>query len=64
MGIWYNANDGVTIAKEIELKDRLNMGAQLNEEVASKTNDIAGDGTTSATILGHAIFGKVEERCC
>ena len=50
-------NDGVTIAKEIELKDRFqNMGAQLLKEVASKTNDIAGDGTTSATILGHAIF--------
>lgn len=50
-------NDGVTIAKEIELKDRFeNMGAQLIKEVASKTNDIAGDGTTSATILGHAIF--------
>ena len=45
-------NDGVTIAKEIELKDRFqNMGAQLLKEVASKTNDIAGDGTTSATIL-------------
>ena len=44
-------NDGVTIAKEIELKDRFqNMGAQLLKEVASKTNDIAGDGTTSATI--------------
>ena len=50
-------NDGVTIAKEIELKDRFqNMGAQLIKEVASKTNDIAGDGTTSATIIGHAIF--------
>ncbi len=50
-------NDGVTIAKEIELKDRFqNMGAQLIKEVASKTNDVAGDGTTSATIIGHAIF--------
>jgi len=50
-------NDGVTIAKEIELSDPFeNMGAQLLKEVASKTNDIAGDGTTTATILGHAIF--------
>jgi chaperonin GroEL len=50
-------NDGVTIAKEIELPDPFeNMGAQLLKEVASKTNDVAGDGTTTATILGHAIF--------
>ncbi|MBI60609.1 chaperonin GroEL [bacterium] len=50
-------NDGVTIAKEIELEDSFeNMGAQLLKEVASKTNDIAGDGTTTATILGYAIF--------
>ncbi len=50
-------NDGVTIAKEIELEDPFeNMGAQLLKEVASKTNDIAGDGTTTATILGAAIF--------
>ncbi|MBH37665.1 chaperonin GroEL [bacterium] len=50
-------NDGVTIAKEIELEDPFeNMGAQLLKEVASKTNDIAGDGTTTATILGYAIF--------
>ena len=43
-------NDGVTIAKEIELEDRFeNMGAQLIKEVASKTNDVAGDGTTTAT---------------
>jgi chaperonin GroEL len=50
-------NDGVTIAKEIELEDPFeNMGAQLLKEVASKTNDIAGDGTTTATILGNAIF--------
>jgi len=49
-------NDGVTIAKEIELEDPYeNMGAQLTKEVASKTNDIAGDGTTTATILAHAI---------
>lgn len=50
-------NDGVTIAKEIDLEDPFeNMGAQLLKEVASKTNDIAGDGTTTATILGYAIF--------
>lgn len=50
-------NDGVTIAKEIELEDSFeNMGAQLIKEVASKTNDVAGDGTTTATILGNAIF--------
>jgi chaperonin GroEL len=50
-------NDGVTIAKEIDLEDPFeNMGAQLLKEVASKTNDIAGDGTTTATVLGHAIF--------
>jgi chaperonin GroEL len=50
-------NDGVTIAKEIDLKDPFeNMGAQLLKEVASKTNDIAGDGTTTATVLGQAIF--------
>src|SRR6202011_1843755 len=49
-------NDGVTIAKEIELADPFeNMGAQLVKEVASKTNDIAGDGTTTATVLGQAI---------
>jgi chaperonin GroEL len=49
-------NDGVTIAKEIDLTDRFeNMGAQLLKEVASKTNDIAGDGTTTATILAQAI---------
>ena len=48
--------DGVTVAKEIELKDRLqNMGAQMVREVASKTNDVAGDGTTTATILAQAI---------
>ena len=48
--------DGVTVAKEIELKDNLeNMGAQMVKEVASKTNDLAGDGTTTATILAQAI---------
>ncbi|CZR76071.1 TPA: chaperonin GroEL [Clostridioides difficile] len=50
-------NDGVTIAKEIELEDRFeNMGAQLVKEVATKTNDVAGDGTTTATILAQAII--------
>jgi len=50
-------NDGVTIAKEIELKDPFeNMGAQLVKEVASKTNDVAGDGTTTATMLAQAII--------
>jgi chaperonin GroEL len=50
-------NDGVTIAKEIELKDPFeNMGAQLVKEVATKTNDIAGDGTTTATLLAQAII--------
>ena len=49
--------DGVTVAKEIELKDTLeNMGAQMVREVASKTSDVAGDGTTTATVLARAIF--------
>ena len=48
--------DGVTVAKEIELEDKFeNMGAQMVREVASKTNDISGDGTTTATVLAHAI---------
>src|SRR4030081_488828 len=48
--------DGVTVAKEIELPDKFeNMGAQMVREVASKTSDLAGDGTTTATILAHAI---------
>src|SRR3977135_2727922 len=48
--------DGVTVAQEIELADKFeNMGAQKGREVASKTNDLAGDGTTTATILAHAI---------
>src|SRR6201995_4444818 len=48
--------DGVTVAKEIELKDKFeNMGAQMLREVASKTNDNAGDGTTTATVLAQAI---------
>jgi chaperonin GroEL len=49
--------DGVTVAREIDLKDRLeNMGAQMAREVASKTSDLAGDGTTTATVLTQAIF--------
>src|SRR5712675_460686 len=49
--------DGVTVAKEIELKDSLeNMGAQMVREVASKTSDVAGDGTTTATVLAQAIY--------
>jgi chaperonin GroEL len=49
-------DDGVTIAKEIEIEDAFeNMGAQLVREVASKTNDVAGDGTTTATVLAQAI---------
>ena len=49
-------NDGVTIAKEIELEDAFeNMGAQLVKEVATKTNDAAGDGTTTATLLAQAL---------
>jgi chaperonin GroEL len=51
------SKDGVTVAKEIELKDRFeNMGAQMVREVASKTSDVAGDGTTTATILAQAIY--------
>ena len=50
-------NDGVTIAKEIELEDPFeNMGAQLVKEVATKTNDVAGDGTTTATLLAQALI--------
>src|SRR3954467_3012211 len=49
--------DGVTVAKEIELKEPLeNMGAQMVREVASKTSDVAGDGTTTATVLAQAIY--------
>ena len=49
-------NDGVTIAKEIELEDPFeNMGAQLVKEVSTKTNDVAGDGTTTATLLAQAL---------
>lgn len=54
-----STKDGVTVAKEVELKDPLeNMGAQLVKEVASKTSDVAGDGTTTATILAQSIFSE------
>ena len=52
-----STKDGVTVAKEIELEDKFeNMGAQMVKEVASKTSDVAGDGTTTATILAQAIY--------
>ena len=51
--------DGVSVAKEIELEDKFeNMGAQMVKEVASKTSDVAGDGTTTATVLARAIFSE------
>src|SRR2546422_8061312 len=51
--------DGVTVAKEIELQDKYeNMGAMMVKEVASKTSDVAGDGTTTATVLAEAIFNE------
>src|SRR5512140_1441906 len=54
-----STKDGVTVAKEIEVKDPWeNMGAQLVKEVASKTSDVAGDGTTTATVLAQAIYGE------
>jgi chaperonin GroEL len=55
-------NDGVTIAKKIELEDKFqNVGAQLIKEVAEKTNDVAGDGTTTATVLAQAILKNWKE---
>src|SRR5579871_2791206 len=52
-------HDGVTVAKEIQLEDPFeNMGAQLLKEAATKTNDVAGDGTTTATVLAHAIVNE------
>ena len=52
-------NDGVTIAKDIELEDAFeNMGAQIVKEVATKTNDVAGDGTTTATVLAQAMINE------
>ncbi len=54
-----STKDGVTVAKEVELKEPLeNMGAQLVKEVASKTSDVAGDGTTTATVLAQSIFSE------
>ena len=56
-------NDGVTIAKEISLKDKFeNMGVEIVKEVASKTNDMAGDGTTTAVVLMQAIVGEGMKR--
>src|SRR5439155_20281113 len=55
--------DGVTVAKEIELADKFeNMGAQRGKEVASKTSDVAGDGTTTATVLARALFTEGAKR--
>ena len=55
--------DGVSVAKEIELKDKFeNMGAQLVKEVASKTSDVAGDGTTTATVLAQAIVREGDRK--
>ena len=52
-------NDGVTVAKEVELEDPFeNMGAQMVRQVASKTNDVVGDGTTTATLLAEAIYAE------
>lgn len=57
-------NDGVTIAREIELEDATeNMGAQIVKEVASKTNDVAGDGTTTATLLAQIIVREGFKKC-
>ena len=57
-------NDGVTIAKEIELEDPFeNMGASLVKEVSTKTNDVAGDGTTTATVLAQTML-KEGVKCC
>ena len=59
MGAPTITNDGVTIAKEIELEDKVeNMGAEIAKEVASKTDDLAGDGTTSAVVLTQAIIKR------
>ena len=58
-GVPVVTKDGVTVAKEVELKDQFeNIGAQLVKEVASKTADVAGDGTTTATVLAQAIFSE------
>ena len=58
-------SDGVTIAKEIDLEDPFeNMGAQLIKEASKKTNDDAGDGTTTSTVLSQAIVGEGFKKCC
>ena len=58
-------NDGVTIAKDIELEDAFeNMGAQIVKEVATKTNDVAGDGTTTATVLAQAMINEGMKKAC
>jgi chaperonin GroEL len=58
-----STKDGVSVAKEIELEDKFeNMGAQMLKEIASKANDVAGDGTTTATVLGHAIVREGMKR--
>jgi chaperonin GroEL len=60
-----STKDGVSVAKEIELKDKFeNMGAQMVREAASKTNDVAGDGTTTATVLTRAIRYRRFKVCC
>ena len=58
--------DGVSVAREIELEDKFeNMGAQMVKEVASKANDAAGDGTTTATVLAQSIITEgLKSRCC
>ena len=57
--------DGVSVAKEIELDDKFeNMGAQMVKEVASQTSDVAGDGTTTATVLAQAVLREGLEVCC
>ncbi len=57
--------DGVSVAKEIELEDNFeNMGAQMVKEVASKTSDVAGDGTTTATVLAQSILLEGHQSCC
>ena len=60
MALQHITKDGVSVAQEIELEDKFeNMGAQMVKEVASKTNDIAGDGTTTATVLAQTLVLKV-----
>lgn len=60
-----STKDGVTVAKEITLKDKFeNMGAQLVKEVASKTSDVAGDGTTTAIVLAEALSVQALKRDC